>query len=738
MNKRVLPERGDAAPLVPAVEMVASGSHYDDDYADDGDSEGLDLRAIWSALYRNRYLIAAVVAVAILIGLAATLLMTRVYRAEASVQIEQQASRVLGTEEMESAAAMQDADRFLETQLDIVRSRYLAERVAQDLNLLGDGRFLEAMNAKVPQEAEGSLSVDDVRREAVLDTLSENLSVSLPRNSRIARIRFDSPDPVLAMQVANSFADNFITSNLQRKFDTSSYAREFLSNQLAEAKQRLEESERDMLAYARSARLIDTSSGVVNEQQTSGPRSLTTSSLVQLNNAHAEAVAQRVQAQQRWAQASGTAALALPEVLANPAIQELVQQRAEQAALYQQERQRRREEFPAVQQAAARIAELDRQIASIAGNIKSGIRQQYQVALQQEQALTNNINRLKGETLAEQDRSVRYNILKRQADTSREMYEALLQRYREVSAEAGVTANNLSVLDRADVPQDAVSPRPVLNMGLAGTAGLALALLLVFARERFDDVIRSPDDIAAKLGTSPLGVIPVLKGGEEPLDALADPRSSLSEAYHALRTSLELSSPAGLPSSLLFTSSLQAEGKSTSAFATARDFARIGRKVLLVDSDLRKPSLHRLLSLPNAAGLSSLLAGQQAFDAVVQRSIAPNLDFVAAGPLPPNPAELLAAGPLNGLLKQFTADYDLVVFDAPPVMGLSDAPLLAASMGGTVFIVEANRAHRGQAKIALRRLLSTRARLLGAVLTKFDAQTIGYGEDYGYGYRYGS
>ncbi|HEY0625149.1 MAG TPA: GumC family protein [Allosphingosinicella sp.] len=472
MNSNSFPA-GGGRPLVPASGLYADAFADEPELYEEERGAALDLRAIWSALYRNRYLIAAVVAVALLLGLAATFLMTRIYRAEASVQIEQQTSRVLGTEEEEPLAGVQDADRFLETQLDVIRSRYLAERVAQDLKLFGNDRFFDAMKIKAPEDPEGALTLEQTRREAVLRTISENRSVSLPRNSRIARIRFDSPDPALAARVANSFAANFITSNLQRKFDTSSYAREFLSSQLADAKQRLEESERNMLAYARGARLIDTSSGVAGSDQQNGPQSLTTSSLVQLNNAHTAAIAQRVQAQQKWATASATPPLALPEVLANPAIQELVQQRAEQLALYQQERQRRREDFPAVQQAAARIAELDRQIATLANNIKSGIRQQYQVAMQQEQALSGNISRLKGETLAEQDRSVRYNILKREADTNREMYEGLLQRYRQVSAEAGVTANNISMLDQADTPSEPVSPRPVLNLALAGMAGLA-------------------------------------------------------------------------------------------------------------------------------------------------------------------------------------------------------------------------------------------------------------------------
>lgn len=737
MNKSNFPSRFGAVPADRYSAGALDDQLYDELDLVEAEGQAIDLRALWSALYRNRYLVAGIVASALLLGIAATLLMTRVYRAQASVQIDQEAARVLGTEETATTAAIQDADRFLETQLDVLRSRYLAERVAQDLKLFGSEQFLDAMGLEAPDAPAGTLSIEQTQREAVLRTLHRNMSVSLPRNSRIARISFDSPDPVLAAEVANSYARNFVTSNLQRKFDTSSYAREFLSNQLQDAKGRLEASEREMLAYARSARLIDTSNGAVDAQQVSGPRSLTTSSLVQLNIAHSAAVAQRVQAQQRWAEASSTPPLALPEVLANSAVQELVQQRAEQMALYQQERQRRREGHPSVQQAAARIAELEDQIARLANNIKSGLRQQYQVALGEEQSLAGNISRLKGETLAEQDRSVRYNILKREADTNRQMYEDLLQRYRQVSAEAGVTSNNIAILDGADVPTKPVSPRPVLNMAAAGMGGLALALLLVFARERFDDAVRSPEDVESKLDAAVLGVIPVTSEGEKPLAALADPRSPLTEAYHALRTSLELSSSGGLPKSLLFTSSQQSEGKSTSAYATARDFARVGKKVVLIDADLRKPSLHHMMDASNAKGLSSLLARASSIEDVVRSDPDGSLDFIAAGPLPPNPAELLAAGPLDNLLAELASRYDLIVVDAPPVMGLSDAPLLASRVGGTVFVVEANRAHRGQAKIALKRLASTQARLLGVALTKFNARAIGYGQDYGYGYRYG-
>jgi len=457
-----------------------------------------------------------------------------------------------------------------------------------------------------------------------------------------------------------------------------------------------------------------------------------------MNNALSGAVSQRVQAQQRWEQARRASVMDLPEVLANPAVQELVQQRAEQVAVYEQERQRRREDFPTVRQAAARLAELDRQIQTLANNIKSGIQQEYRVANQQEQALSSKIGQLKGATLAEQDRSVRYNILKREVETNRQMYEGLLQRYRELSAEAGVTANNVAILDKAATPVGPVSPRPILNLGLAGVGGLVLALLLAFVRERFDDRIRSPQDVEGKLGASPLGVIPLLEGSQKPTEALSQPRSSLSEAYQSLRTSIELSSSDGLPSSLLFTSSQPGEGKSTSAFATAGDFARIGRRVLLIDGDLRRPSMHRVVALANDRGLSNALAGGVKSEELIQKTDLPNLDFLGTGPLPPNPAELLSSVRFIELLRELEATYDLVIFDAPPVMGLADAPLLASRAGGVVFVVEANRSHFGSAKTALRRLLAANARLLGVVLTKYNAKTTGYGEYYGYGYDYGS
>lgn len=689
---------------------------------------GVEIRAIWSAVYRNWLLIAATVALALAGGLATILLTSPTYRARSTIQVDQQLVKLIGTEDAEPAPSAQEADRFLQTQVDILKSRTTASAVADRLRLDRDAQFLKENSL----DGAALASRDVVAKEELIEAVQERLGVSLPRNSRVISINFESRSAPLAAKVANSFADTFIADNLQRRFETSSYSRAFLQKQLAATKLRLEDSERALIEYARGAQLIDTSAATTTGDDKS-PRSLTTSNLVQINAAYSLARSTRIQAQQRWQQAQATPLLSLPEVLSNQAIQELTERRAELQASYQQERQRRKADHPSVQQAAANLRELSRQIATLAGSIRTSLRDNYLVAQRQEQALQNNVVQLKGETLAEQDRGVRYNILKREVDTNRELYDGLLQRYKEISAQAGATNNNISIIDRAHPPVEPVAPKPMLNMALAGSGGLLLALMLVFAREKLDDAVRGPDDVERKLGVPLLGTVPMLKAADLHAE-LGDPKSGISEAHHALRTSLELSSGRGMPFSLLLTSSGQGEGKSTTAFALAREFAASGRRVLLIDADLRKPSLHRLTTLPNMAGLANLLARQKVLADVVLPGEENGFDFIPSGPLPPNPAELFAGSTLGELLVSLRDRYDLLIIDGPPVLGLADAPRLGAIADAAVFIVEANSTNCAHARSALKRLGAGRTNLLGAILTKFEARKIGYGDDYAYGY----
>jgi capsular exopolysaccharide synthesis family protein len=701
------------------------------------------LRALWSTFYRNRLLIAGIVAGAMLAGLAVTMLMTPKYKATASIQIDQQATNVLGNssqDALQQADASQDADRFLQTQVDVLQSRAMALSVVQDLNLGANDDFVQQMGSKPTDKPIGALSLADTKQQQILKILSDKLDVELPRNSRVVTISFISPNPRLAARVANAFAADFMMFNMKRKFGSSTYARNFLETQLNDTRTKLEASERALLGYARGANLLDVSGGIASGTDSSSgsstPRSLTTSNLVELNDAYAQAQAARMQAQQHWQQAQSGSPMQLQEVLTNPAIMQLTQLKAQAQAAYQQDLQRHKPDYPQMQQAAAHIAELDRQISSLANAIRGSIQEQYQTALKQEQALSGQVNSLKNSTQNEQGRSVEYNILKRTVDTNRTMYDSLLQRYSEVSAQAGVAANNISQVDIADTPTKPVSPKPLINLALAGLLGLMAAAGFVLLRDKFDDSIRTPEDVPMKLGLTFLNTTPLIDENTTPLEALDDPRSALSEAYAALRASIELGYKGGAPHTLAVTSTRQSEGKSTTAYAIARAFARIGKTVVLIDSDLRKPSLHRLANAQNNKGFSNLLAGLSTVEETLQATDIQSLSLIAAGPLPPNPAELLSGPRLTALITTLAQRFDMVIVDAPPVLGLADTVLIGTATETTLFVVEANGSHHGHAKAAVRRLTASGVPMIGALLSKYDARKIGYGYGYGYNYSY--
>ena len=298
-------------------------------------------------------------------------------------------------------------------------------------------------------------------------------------------------------------------------------------------------------------------------------------------------------------------------------------------------------------------------------------------------------------------------------------------------------SNNVSIVDTARVPRKPVKPRPVLNLAVAGGLGLLFGLALAFGLDQLDHSIKQPNDVETKLRLPLLGAIPFVKGNVEPLTAITDPRSAIAEAYISARTALLLSTPESLPSPLLITSAQPSEGKSTTASALASSLAAIGRSVLLIDADLRNPSLHKVFAAQNASGFSNLLAGLSSLVDEVQPTRLANLKLLPGGPTPPNPAELLTSDRLRAILAEAATHFDVVIMDGPPVMGLADAPLLATAASGTILVIEAGETGHQMALTALKRIESGGARVLGVVLTKFN-HAAGMGGDYGYAYNYGA
>ncbi|RYE72911.1 MAG: exopolysaccharide biosynthesis protein, partial [Oxalobacteraceae bacterium] len=617
---------------------MANSSHPDDNPRNDPD-RGLPygvlegayggvqigdlLRQVAIVIRRNIWLILAIIAVGVVAAVAATMLDTPRYTAVTSVQINDQGERVLG-EEMDSEADVNpglDTERFLNTQIDILNSRGLAERVSRRLQLAGNQRFYAAMERSVP----GANVSQAAQRDQVIGMLRRNLVVELPRNTRVARISFTSADPALSASIANVFAEEAIQASLQRRFDNSAYARNFISQQLDEARVRLETSERETNTYARTAGLIRTrEAGTTNEGGTSSG-SVTTSSLMQINQAANEAKAKRIAAEGRWRAEQAAPLLSSQAVLSNPTVQDLMTRRAELDGELKKNRERYLDDHPTVRQATSELNTVNQQLTQVATGVRNSIRAEFVAAQNAEVALLAQVGSLQGDTLAEQDRSVRYNTLAREADTNRSLYDGLLQRYRELNAAAGITSSNLSIIDKADVPLTPSSPNMLLNLMAGLFGGAIMAAFIVFLRDQMDDMIRVPEDVENKVELALLGVIPN-SGTESPIEAMANPKSTISEAYGSLRGALLYSTRSGLPRVLAVTSAQPTEGKSTTAFATASGFARMGRSVLLIDADMRRPSVHRNIGHDNRRGLSTLLVSTDPIASAVVPSGVANFD----------------------------------------------------------------------------------------------------------------
>lgn len=696
-----------------------------------------NLAQYWRLALKHRMLIAAVFIAAMVVGTAVTLLTTPLYTATTTLQIDREAARVLNVEDTSPRESMVQGEEFFQTQFGLLRSRSLAESVIESEGLATSDAFLNAMGVSTRGvEGQSAAQRAALRKERVLSVVSANLGVSPVRGSRLVGVSFNSPDPALSARMANAIAENFIQSNLDRKYESSTYAREFLEDRIAQTKSTLEDAERQLVAYATQQQIINVGG---NSDAPDESKSLTASNLVAINASLAQATARRVSAEEKWRQVSRSSLLSLPAVYENPAIQRLTEERAKLSSQYQQNLSIYQADYPQMIQLKAQIDETNRQITGVATEIRNSIRSEYQIAANEERSLLAQVRTLRADVLDLRDRSIQYNILQREVDTSRTLYDALLQRYKEVSITGVVASNNVSVVDAAAPPREPSSPNLLINLAIAAFLGLGLGVLVAFVLEALDESLSTPEDVETKLGVPVLGAVPRLEKGETPAGALADMRSGFSEAYYSLRTALQFSTPDGAPRSLLVTSSRPAEGKSTTAFALAQNFARIGKRVLLVDGDLRNPSMHRLMGVDNDRGMSNVLSGSETVSSVAHATGIENLSFIACGPLPPNPAELWAGDRVRLFLEEALAHYDHVVIDGPPVLGFADAPILAATVGGTLFILESRGTRRGQARGALRRLHMGSAKLLGVVLTKFNARTTSYGGyDYSYDYHYGA
>ncbi|WP_294262976.1 polysaccharide biosynthesis tyrosine autokinase [uncultured Sphingomonas sp.] len=687
---------------------------------------------------RWRYVIIGAVVACAIIGLIVTLLMTPRYTATSTIEISREASQVTNFQGVERETSVADQE-FYQTQYGLMRSRVLAERVATQLRLVDDKAFFERFSVDQDKPAFAQTNgrytaAGRAERQRVAgEVLLKNVGVEPTRLSRLVAINFTSPDPVFSQKVANAWAEHFIQTNLERKIQATSYGRNLLQRELGQAKERLDESQRQLVGYAEQQRIINLPAQGSGENQTA-ERSIVADELASLNTALSQATADRIQAEARFREAGRAGSSA--EALRNQAINMLRQRRAEAAADYQKLMVQFEPDYPPARALQSQIDQLDRSIAREESRVSGSVQAEYRQAAERENALRQRVEGLKSNYLDLRRRSIQYNIYQQEVDTNRALYDGLLQRFKEIGVAGGVGVNNVAIVDPADVPQKPSSPRMLINLALSLLVGLAIGAGLAFALEQMDEAIADPGEVERRLGLPLLGSVPKVEG-VAPRDALLDRKSDLVDAYLAIQTSLGFTTEHGVPRSLAVTSTRPAEGKSTTALALATMLARAHKKVILVDGDMRSPSVHHLGGVDHDRGLSNYLAGQDDIAQLTFEMQDLGLTAMSAGPIPPNAAELLTGHRLQLLVAKLLETYDHVVIDSPPVMGLADAPLIASRVEGVVYAVESHGIRSSIVKTALQRLLSANAHILGGVLTKFEARKAHYGYGYEYGYGYG-
>ena len=713
-----LPANASDGGIAP-TRMVGGTSQYGSESGDGSLIDFVELRAI---VLRNKWWIAGTVLLTLILAAILTSLAVPMYRAETTLEVDSRQSNILDVEDVEAETVGRDNSEFLQTQLEILRSRASASAVAEDLGLLDNNAFLATMNVAPPSEDLEGRALADARRNKVVNTLLANQKVTLVPQSRIVGIEFTSPSGRVAASVANSYAENYIEDSLTRRFNVSRYAREFVGEQLEQARENLENSEKNLNTYARNAGIISTETNAEGQPQ----GSLTASTISQTNQDLIEARSDRIAAEQSWRAVQNTPALSIPAVYSNSAVSVLLRRRAELRAQLAEANARYIDSAPQVEEARSELSQIESELNSLAGEIKNSIRRGYDAAIGREQQLEEAVSGLTARQQEEQNLGVQYNILNREVATNRVLYDGLLQRFRELTASAGLTGNNITVVDEAQLPRAPYSPQPVRNMLIALVLGLILAGIVTFLREQILQRVRTPDDARRLLDLPLLAAVPK-PSGVTMAEALEENLSNVSEAMSTFTSVLALSSENGFPKSMFITSGRSAEGKSSTNYAVARNLARRGSKVLVIDADMRRPNMHNLFGVKNTSGLSDVLAGQRELADTVNEGVTHHaIDFLPAGHIPPNPVDLLSTARLGEVITRAKARYDHVLIDGPPVLGLSDALIIASNVDATVFAIESGAWRPSQARDMIRRLSQNARSLVGLVLTKFDARGVGY------------
>jgi succinoglycan biosynthesis transport protein ExoP len=720
-----------------------------------------DLLAWWRVIRKRRWTVLTAFIVLFAAVLVGSLEEKPVYRAKALIEIDKENPSIANPQELFQLDEVSDA--YLETQYKVLASDDLAERAIRQLRLDRNAEFLPAGRLRpwttsaapapsITPPVDNATQSGPAVREAVLARFRERLDIRPIRRSRAVELRFDSQDPELAARAVNVVVENYIQKNLEARWEATQKASEWLAVQLKDLKAKLEKSQDDLQKYAAENSLL------YLETDKGDAESIVNQSVREIQQELTKAQADRIEKESIFRLVQSGDYGSLPGVFDDKLLQDLTFRLADLQREHAQLAATFTEDYPKVKENQSQITEIQSSLERERWRAAQKISNDYFAALRREKLVRQAFAGKQAEANQIAEKSVQYGILSRDVDTNKGLYEGLLQRLKEASVSAGLNASNIRIVDPGNVPYKPIAPNYALNLGLAGFLGLGLGVCMAFLKEQLDQTIRFSADVFQFLGVPVLGFIPAVgatDGRKHKTMAAADRElifasesskaaassalvedlpsnelgihkgSAFSEAFRELRTSVILSASGRFANSILVTSAQPAEGKTTVAVNLAFSLAQLGKPVLLVDADMRRPSLQKYFPQKDSH-LSSYLSGQGAWQQMVYPTPISRLHVLHCGPVPENPSELLSSDRMRALLQESTATYRFVILDSPPLLNRADSRILGSMVGATILVVKGGDTPRQVVQYAESQARSVGTNLIGVVLNNLNSSLNDY------------
>src|SRR5215469_5574855 len=695
-------------------------------------------------LRKRRWWVLATLAIVFALSVITTLRATRLYQATSKIAVFPENPNVLGFKDLENdSPSVPDYDVALQTQAEILRSDALAIQVIAAMHLDQDPRFT-GVKALPPNSDDvihsSNIESDPATAAGLLGAFHGGLNVQTIPNSQLIEVSYTHPDPQLSAEVVNSLVKTFIEQNFKTKYESVTQTSDWLSKELADLQLRVQTSEEKLVRYQKEHSIL----GIDDKQN------IVTSKLNELNEELTKAEFDRIQKETDYKLAvEGDPASFAKGEDSNGLMARLQATEADLETQYAQITTQFGSGYPKEEELGNQLKQVRKEMADERTSSLSRLRDGYLSAVEKEKMLGGEFDQQKKQANQLNESAIDYSILKRDADSNRELYDSLQQRLKEAGVSAGLKSSNIRIVDLALTPTSPVAPRVAQNLMLGFLGGLAAGIALAFALENMDKTVRSVDE-ASVISTLPaLGAIPLQASRNGHLRTLATgwregqteslalvtharPKSGAAEAYRALRTAILLSTHGAPPRVILVTSPSPQEGKTTIAANAAIVLAQRGSRVLLVDADLRRPGLERMLGLRPKGGLSTLISGvEKAEDVIHPFTDVPNLWVLPSGPIPPQPAELLGSDVMRNHISRWRDEFDHVVIDSPPCLSVTDAVVLSTSVDRILLVARYGQTSKPALRRACGLLMQVNARVLGVVLNAFDQRADGYYYYYG-------